>query len=125
MIPFGTHTVTMYHRTRITGEDGRSREEWRRVVMEGCSWRQTSGQVMAEGAVLRKPQISCRIPARYVCPAVGDVLILGKVSEDPVSGKGIAQLLEQHRDSGAFRASVIGSYALPGSPLPHHMARGE
>lgn len=125
MLPFGHETVTLYARNRATGADGRSRDSWVRHVLTGCSWRHTASQSMQENAVRGMTQCTCRIPAGQQCPNVGDVLILGTVYDEPASAKELNELLEAHREHGAFRVSAVANNAMQGSPMPHYAARGD
>lgn len=124
MIPFGNQTVTLYHRTRTAGEDGRSRDVWARYTLKGCSWREIAAQSMEGNAVRGTVQTVCRIPAGQMKPQVGDVLIFGAVSAEIASAKELNALLEQHRDGGAFRVESVANNAGSGVPLPHYVARG-
>lgn len=125
MIPFGNQTVTLYHRERITGDNGRSQDIWTRHVLTDCSWRHTASQSIQENVVRGMTQSTCRIPVGQQRPNVGDVLILGMVYDQPASAKELNALLEAHRDNGAFRVSAVANNAMQGSPMPHYAARGD
>lgn len=123
MIPFGSETVTLYHRITVTGEDGRSRDVWTRHVLTGCSWRQTDVQVLSSNAVARSVDTVCRIPAGQQKPDTGDVLILGAVKVQATTAKQVQQLLAEYKDSAIRVASVKDNARIAGM-LPHYAARG-
>lgn len=125
MIPFGAQTVTLYRRVRKQDGDGRMQDTWQSELLNGCSWRQRSVQTLADGAVLRRSQTVCRIPAGQTKPEVGDVLILGDARAMACTAKQVAQLLDQHRITGAIRVSEVADNTHGGAPMAHYAAKGD
>lgn len=119
MIPFGDQTVTLYHRVR-TEADGRTCEGWQRHVLTGCSWRYRRADDLKDGAVTGAAKAVCRIPAGQVCPAAGDVAVLGVCAAQPVSAKEAAAIAD---GADAFRVCDVTDNSR--GPLPHYTARGE
>ena len=68
MIPFGTETVTIVHRTG---------GGWISTAVNGCSFRQTRARTLNGKAADHTLETVCRIPAGSIVPAVGDVILPG------------------------------------------------
>ena len=119
MIPFGIETVTLLKREE-TVIDRRTHVAYRRHLLTGCSWRQTTGLTRIDTEMRHSDTFTCRIPPAQARPEPGDYLFRGNVPDgDP------AALLDAYRASGAFRVASVGDHTAPGTPIPHYAARGE
>ena len=121
MIPLGQEKVTLYHRVTGTDADGRSTLTWRRILLDGCSWRHA-----ARYSLSNAHEVVCRIPAGQTRPVIGDVLVLGAISRPIRTAAELACLVEEMREKpGAFRVAAINDNDRAGFPLPHYAARGQ
>lgn len=121
MIPLGHAGVTLYHRREMTDAAGRTTLTWRRILLDGCSWRHA-----ARYSLSNAHEVVCRIPAGQTRPVIGDVMVLGHVQDEPASAAQLAEMLEKYREiPGAFRVAAINDNVQPAFPLPHYAARGE
>lgn len=115
MIPFGNHTVTMYHKNGATYD---------RYVLTGCSWRSTTERSLIENSTVITQRTNCRIPSRFAKPGPGDMLVLGVIEEEVGGEIALLQLMERLQKDG-YRAFRIQSCAdNTGVPLPHYAATG-
>lgn len=120
MIPLGRETVTLYHRVE-TEENGRKRLSWQRILLEGCFWRHAARYSLANSR-----EVVCRIPAEQMRPVIGDVLVLGEVTDAVGSAVDLCDVLERyHEMPGAFRVMAINDNHHRGFPLAHYAARGK
>lgn len=115
MIPFGNHTVTLYHR-ESTG--------YARYLFNGCSWRSVNERAISDGSTIITERTTCRIPPHYICPATGDLLILGAVDKPIANEIELVRYMESLRKQGfrAFRAQSCADYR--DAPLPHYAVLG-
>lgn len=115
MIPFGFHTVTLYHREN-TG--------YARYILDGCSWRSSNERAISDGSTIITERTTCRIPSRYICPSPGDLLVLGNVENAIASEIELVRCMENLRKQGyrAFRAQSCADYT--NAPLPHFAVIG-
>lgn len=121
MIPLGREAVTLYHRRTEADAQGRTILAWQRISLDGCSWRHA-----ARYSLSNAHEVVCRIPAGQTRPVIGDVLVLGSVTDEIASAVELAELLEKYREiPGAFRVSAINDNVREGFPLLHYAARGE
>lgn len=121
MIPLGREAVTLYRREETTDEAGRTRFSWRRIWLDGCSWRHA-----ARYSLSNAHEVVCRIPAEQARPGIGDVLVLGRVKDEPQSALELCEVLERHRAmDGAFRVVAVNENMRKGFPLAHYAARGK
>jgi hypothetical protein len=116
MIPFGFHFVTLYHKTP---------EGYTRHMLNGCSWHSVNERELSEGATIITERTTCRIPPNHVCPAPGDLLILGDIQTEVSGDIELVRLMDSVRAQG-FRAFRVQSCAdnSVGVPLPHYSAVG-
>ena len=121
MIPFGTHTATLFHRQRIE-TDGRAGEEWTKQLLSGCSWRERVISYAASTEVVRSAETVCRIPPDQLKPVVGDVLVKGDCADIVNTAADAARLIDRYSHDGAFRVSSVADNT--GAHLPHWAARG-
>lgn len=123
MIPFGTHTATLYHRQR-TGEGRNAHEVWTRHLLKGCSWREraTSYAATATSEVVRTAETVCRIPAGQQQPFTGDILVKGSCAEEIATASDAARLIDRYGHIGAFRVTDVSDNT--GAHLAHYAARG-
>ena len=116
MLPFGEHTVTMYHHTNGTIT---------RIVLHGCSWRTVYGRSLYDNVMKPSASVcSCRYTDGPVA-ATGDVFIKGEAQERVKSSVELPELLEKYRDSGAFVCETFSNNAQGTFPLKHYCARGQ
>ena len=115
MIPFGNHTITLYHLKD---------EGYERHIVEGCSWRSSNTRSLIENSTVITQQTTCRLPADAKKPIPGDLLVLGTIREDVDGEIGLIRLMEQLRKDG-YRAFRVQSCAdNTGAPLGHYAATG-
>ncbi len=120
MIPFGNKTVTLVHRETSKDANGRSIITYVKYTLSGCSWKAVKAAAGTEGAFPQKPTVICRIPATQQKPEVGDVLILGKYSENISSSTDAAKILES---DNAVKVASVGDNSLNGV-LSHYACKG-
>ena len=121
MIPLGREAVTLYHRVETMEADGRTRLSWRRFWLDGCSWRHA-----ARYSLSNAHEVVCRVPAECVRPAIGDVMVLGRVNDAADSALALCDVLEKYRQAGgAFRAAAVNDNMRRGFPMAHYAVRGE
>ena len=121
MIPFGQESVTLYHREETADAQGRTTLTWRRILLDGCSWRHA-----ARYSLSNADEVVCRVPAGQMRPSVGDGMILGSVDDEVGSAVALAELLAAHRQQGrAFRVAAVNDNVRKGFPLAHYAARGK
>ena len=116
MIPFGTETVTLLHKSGNT---------WRPVAIAGTSWRQKTVRVLTDSAVRYTTETTCRIPISALRPDPGDVIVRGTCKDSAGTAIELVRLLEKYRSQGAFRVQSVADNTGEGVPLPHSAARGE
>lgn len=116
MIPFGTETVTLLHKSGNT---------WRPVAIAGASWRQKTVRVLTDSAVRYTTETTCRIPISALRPDPGDVIVRGTCKDSAGTAIELVRLLEKYRSQGAFRVQSVADNTGGGVPLPHYAARGE
>ena len=116
MIPFGTETVTLLHKSGNT---------WRPVAIAGTSWRQKTVRVLTDSAVRYTTETTCRIPISALRPDPGDVIVRGTCKDSAGTAIELVRLLEKYRSQGAFRVQSVADNTGEGVPLPHYTARGE
>ena len=116
MIPFGTETVTLLHKSGNT---------WRPVAIAGTSWRQKTVRVLTDSAVRYTTETTCRIPISALRPDPGDVIVRGTCKDSAGTAIELVRLLEKYRSQGAFRVQSVVDNTGEGVPLPHYAARGE
>lgn len=115
MIPFGNHTVTLFHKNGTAYD---------RYVLTGCSWRSSNERSLIENSTVITQRTSCRIPPKFTKPEPGDLLVLGVIEEDPAGEIALVQLMERLQKDG-YRAFRVQSCAdNTGAPLPHYAATG-
>lgn len=116
MIPFGSETVTVLHRS-----DG----GYAPYVLAGCSWRSTKTRSVYGTTVDKSDDTVCRIPAGQTMPEVGDMLILGTYNLRADSEIALVRLLDSlHRDGvRAIRVTQVRDNSR-GAPMPHYAATG-
>lgn len=117
MIPFGSHTVTLLHK---------SAHGYKRYTLDGCSWRSTNERSIRDGATVITERTTCRILPQYTKPVPGDLLVLGVVKEEAAGEIELVQLMEKLRSKGfrAFRVRACADNSV-GVPLPHYAVVGE
>lgn len=121
MIPFGREAVTLYHREEQTDAAGRTHQTWRRILLDGCSWKHA-----AKYSLSNAREVVCRIPAGQMRPDIGDAMVLGHVSDEADSALALFAIMEKYREHpGAFRVAAINDNMRTGFPLPHYAVRGE
>lgn len=121
MIPFGQESVTLYHREETVDAYGRTILTWRRILLDGCSWRHA-----ARYSLSNADEVVCRVPAAQTRPSVGDGMVLGSVTDEIGSAVALAELLETYRQKGrAFRVTAVNDNVRRGFPLAHYAARGK
>ena len=116
-IPFGTETVTLYHKTD---------KGYTRIVLHGCSWstrisRSLYDNVQRNGSA----ECICRWSPDQPKAGTGDLLIRGEIYDKLTSGVQIAGLLEQYAATGAFICNTFHDNVVGICPLKHYCARGE
>lgn len=116
MIPFGTETVTLLHKSGNT---------WRPVAIAGASWRQKTVRILTDSAVRYTTETTCRIPISALRPDPGDVIVRGTCKDSAGTAIELVRLLEKYRPQGAFRVQSVTDNTGEGVPLPHYAARGE
>ena len=116
MIPFGTETVTLLHKSGNT---------WRPVAIAGTSWRQKTVRVLTDSAVRYTTETTCRVPISALRPDPGDVIVRGTCKDSAGTAIELVRLLEKYRSQGAFRVQSVADNTGEGVPLPHYTARGE
>lgn len=116
MIPFGSETVTVLHRS-----DG----GYAPYVLAGCSWRSTKTRSVYGTTVDKSDDTVCRIPAGQTMPEVGDMLILGTYNLRADSEIALVRLLDSlHRDGvRTIRVTQVRDNSR-GAPMPHYAATG-
>lgn len=115
MIPFGNHTVTLFHKNGTAYD---------RYVLTGCSWRSTNERSLIENSTVITQRTSCRIPPNFQKPEPGDLLVLGVIDEAPEGEIALLNMMERLQKDG-YRAFRIQSCAdNTGVPLPHYAATG-
>ena len=115
MIPFGNETVTLYHNSSGTVT---------RHVLKNCSWSQQTIRNITDGNVEYGSATTVRYTPDQQIADVGDVFVLGNVSDTVADSIGFAALIEAHRLTGAFQCTSFSDNSLSGAPLPHYCARG-
>ena len=115
MIPFGNHTVTLYHKDQ---------NGYTSYTISGCSWRSANERSLDNGATVITERTTCRIPANYICPRAGDLLVLGNEKAEIKSEIDLVRHMEKLRNQGfhAFRVQACADNS--GAPLPHFAATG-
>lgn len=100
MIPFGNHVVTLLHR---------SKDGYKAYHLTGCSWSGAKYRSPNDDAMDNETMMVCRIPADQICPATGDLLILGKVQAAADSEINLIRLMQSMRATGkeAFRVQNV------------------
>lgn len=116
MIPFGTETVTLLHKSGDT---------WQPVAIAGASWRQKTVRILMDSAVRYTTETTCRIPTSAPRPDPGDVIVRGACKDSAGTAIELVRLLEKYRPQGAFRVQSVADNTGEGIPLPHYAARGE
>ena len=119
MLPIAGQVVTLYKRKQTTA-NGRTTERYVRHILTGCSWRRVTRDSMADGAILRRNEVVCRIPIGQQMPDTGDLLILGVANAKTATARELAALSKVGDD--AFIASSVADNTR--APLPHYCARG-
>lgn len=116
MLPFGTHTATLYHR-----ENG----AYKRYRINGASWKQTDVRSVSDNALFHAVETVCRIPENQQKPFIGDLLVKGNCSKEVTNDIEIVRLRESVISSGgsAFRVKSVKDNT--DAPLPHYAASGE
>ena len=116
MIPFGIHTVTLYHK------DGSG---YTKYVLTRCSWRPKDVHSYADNALTHTVETTCRFSSDMQKPSAGDLFVLGECTETVSSDIEASRLRDRIiREGGqAFRATAVSDNA-NGAPLPHYAATG-
>lgn len=116
MIPFGTHIVTLFHK---------SGAGYTRHILINCSWRSSNERSLQDGATVITERTTCRILPQYTRPVPGDLLVLGIVDQPVENEIALVRLMERLRDEG-YRAFRVESCADNTGcvPLPHYAATG-
>lgn len=122
MIPFGNETVTLIRRNESV-TDGKIHVSYSAHVINGCTWRRTTLQILNGTQTEKSVQTTCRMPPGII-PRVGDALFLG-TCETPANAVELAEMVESNRNNGAFFITAVKDNARPGMPIPHYAARGE
>lgn len=122
-IPFGNQDVTLIHRTEyVVG--GKTSVLYSCIHLSGCSWIRKHVRNVADNSATYIEEVTCRIPHEQTKPNLGDLLILGNVTEN-VSGKADYQgLIEKYKQNGAFIAESIDDFDKKGFPIPHYCVKG-
>lgn len=118
MIPFGDHEVTLLNRSESGGYTAKS--------LTGCSWSGTRSRSV-DGDVLDQKMVTvCRIPTEQICPATGDLLILGKVQAAADNEIDLVRLMQSVRAAGkeAFRVQNVKKNTQI-AQIAHWRAEGE
>lgn len=141
MIPFGDKTVTLYNRYQHK-VDGKTVTEWVRRVLTGCFWKNERVMTFAENIKLATFKTVCKIPesALYVDPlvwaaedtdrdecftlALGDVIVLGEVTDEVGESLSITALLAKYKPSGAMTAEIVANNTGTMRALGHYKATG-
>lgn len=123
IFPMGNETVTLIMRVERV-ENGKTRVNYAKHMLHGCSWRQRLSRYLNDTDAVRSREITCRIPAGQMKPSPGDCLFLGTLEDTPGNSREIAEALERHASSGAFRIQSVADNARRGMPMPHYAARG-
>lgn len=114
MIPFGKHTVTLFHR----GEHGIER-----YIIHGASWKVQTERSTYDG--INQPKVGTVCICRYEnAPhgAPGDLYILGGTTEQPRTDADLARLHEKYGER-AFLCELVSDNTLSGI-MPHLCAKG-
>ena len=116
MLPFGTNTVTLYHKQNGT---------YKRYRITGASWNQKDVRSASDNALFHAVETVCRIPEKQQKPFIGDLLVKGNCSSEATSDIEIVRLRESVISSGgnAFRVQSVKDNT--DAPLPHYAASGE
>lgn len=117
MIPFGTQTVTLFHRSgngTIT-----------RYILTGCSWKTSAVRSLYDGMQKLKSGTSCicRWPADQHRAATGDLFVLGTVTDQVTKATQFAGMLEKY-GSYAFVCESFSDNSIANTPLKHFCAKG-
>ena len=141
MIPFGDKTVTLYNRYQHKIE-GKTVTEYVRRAMTGCFWKNERVMTFAENVKLATFKTVCKIPesALYVDPltwadddadranhftlALGDVIVLGAVTDEVGESMSITALLAKYKPSGAMTVEVAADNTGSMRALGHYKATG-
>lgn len=123
MIPFGKDTITLIKRVE-TAEDGKTRTEYKRFVLRGCSWRSKAGWSQFDTEKHRNTEITCRIPSDQQRPDAGDYLFLGEIADKITDTRSLQAAIKAHAHTGVMEITSMSDNARPGMPLPHYAAWG-
>ena len=123
MIPFGNETVTLIQRVEAE-ENGRTRTEYAKRILSGCSWRKKAGWSQFDTEKHRSEEITCRIPAHNQRPNAGDYLFLGEIQEEITDTASLRAAMKAHAATGAMEITSLSDNARPGMPMPHYLAWG-
>lgn len=123
MIPFGRDTVTLVKRVE-TVVDGRTRTEYAKYTLRGCSWRKKAGWSQFDTEKHRNSEISCRIPVDQQKPEAGDYLFLGEIADEITDTRSLQAAMKAHERTGVMEITTLSDNARPGMPLPHYAAWG-
>ena len=122
MLPLSNEAVTLIKRSE-TKTDGKTTVSYTTHHLQGCSWRRTRRWQREAEAIVPYEGITCRVPAGQTAPHVGDLMILGTVSETVTTYAQYQALVEKYTGDGAFVVASVSDNARPGLPLPHWAVR--
>lgn len=115
MLPFGTHTATLYHK-----ESG----VYNRYVLSGVSWRQKDVNGVSDNALIHTVETVCRVPEGQQKPSTGDLLVKGICTKEANSDIEISRLRDSINklEGRAFRVQSVKDNT--DAPIPHYAATG-
>ena len=122
MLPFGNEAVTLIKRTEMK-TNGKTTVSYTTHHLQGCTWRRVRRWQREAEVLVPYEGITCRVPAGQTAPHVGDLMILGTVSETVTGYAQYQALVEKYTGDGAFVVASVSDNARPGLPLPHWAVR--
>lgn len=123
MIPLGNDIVTLIKRVE-TVANGRTKTEYARFILHGCSWRRKTGWNQFDAEKHRNAEITCRIPADQMKPDAGDYLFLGEIEDEITDTRSLQAAMKAHAGTGVMEITSLNDNARPGMPLAHFAAWG-
>lgn len=94
MLPFSNDTVTLYHRHKYTDDYNKTQTEWKRHIIEGCSWGGAKTKISIGDISIGSSDISVKLPiSDDFTVQTGDIIING-VADDEVTD--ISALLNKY-----------------------------
>lgn len=117
MIPFGTNDVTVFH----ANDDGTIERRY----LKNASWTMHTHRTQYDGLqkMASSNSCSCRWARGTVKAVQGDLLVLGRVSDNVRSAVQFADLMEKYAGR-AFICESFSDNTAGSAPLKHYCAKG-